>query len=103
MPGKPVVAPFNPYGLTPLDRNKKLENVNVIKEELCVKIKGRTCTNVGKQRKYLKPDEIVYSPTCSNEALMATLVIYVMEQSDVSIFDFSGAFIKQHYQKTIFY
>ena len=31
MTGKPVVAPFNNYGLTPLDRNKTLEAVNLIK------------------------------------------------------------------------
>ena len=42
MTGKPVVAPFNPDGLTPLDRKKKLEDVNLIKEKRCGKIKGRT-------------------------------------------------------------
>ena len=43
MPGKPVVAPFNPDGLTPLDRKKTLEPVNLIKEKRCGKIKRRTC------------------------------------------------------------
>ena len=59
MPGKPVVAHFNPYVLTPVDRNKTLEDVNLIKEKSCGKIKVRTFANVSKQIKYLKPDESV--------------------------------------------
>ena len=59
MPCKPVVAAFNPDQLTPLDRNKTLESVNLIKEKRCGNIKGSTCANGNKQRKYLKPDESV--------------------------------------------
>ena len=65
MPGKPVLAPFNPDGLTPLDEKKTLEAVKLIKEKRCGKIKGRTRANGSKQGKYLKPDESVNSPTCS--------------------------------------
>ena len=45
MPGKPVVAPFNPYGLTPHDGKKKVEAVNLSKEKHCGNIKVRTCAN----------------------------------------------------------
>ena len=40
MTDKPVVAPFDPDGLTPLDRKKTLEAVNLIKEKRCGKIRG---------------------------------------------------------------
>ena len=45
-----------------------------------------------------KPDDSVYSPTCSTEALMETLGIYAMEQRDMAIFDVPGDFIQKHYQ-----
>ena len=76
MPGKLLVAPFNTYGLTSLDRKKTQEGVKLIKEKRCVKIKVRTFENGNKERKYLKPDESVYSPTCSTKSMMETLVIY---------------------------
>ena len=92
MRGKPVAAPFNPDGLTPFDRKKTLENVNLIKEKRCGKIKVRTCANGSKQRKYLKPDERVYSPTRSTKSLMANLIIDAMEKIYVVIFDVPGDF-----------
>ena len=94
IPGKPLVEPFNPDGLTPLDKNKTQEAVNLIKQKRCGNIKVTTCANGSKQIKYLKPDESVYSPICSTEALMEILVIYAMDQRDVSIFDVPGAFLK---------
>ena len=87
---KPVVSPFNNYGLTQLDIKKILEAVNLIKEKRCGNIKWRTCANGRKQRNDIKPDESVYSPTCSTEALMETLVINEMEQRDVIIFNVTG-------------
>ena len=42
MPVKPVVATFNSGCLTPLDINKTLEAVNLIKDKCCGKIKART-------------------------------------------------------------
>ena len=94
MPGKPVVAPFNPDGITSLHKKKILESVNLIKAKRCGNIKRRTYANGRKQRKYLKPDESIYSPTCSTESLMETLVIDVMEQIDVAIFDVPGDFLQ---------
>ena len=94
MPGKPLVAPFNTDGLTPIDRNKILEAVNLIKDKHCGNIKGRTCENGSKQRNYLKLDESVSSPTCSTKPLMETLVIYAMEKRYVAIFYVPGAFLK---------
>ena len=103
MPGKLVVVPFNPYVLTPLDKNKTLEAVDLIKEKHCGNIKGRTCENGSKQRKYLKPDESIYSPICSTKALIANLFIDVMAQIDVVIFDVSRAFLQTTIPEDTFY
>ena len=65
MTGKPAVAPFYPDGLTLLYKNKTLEAANFIKEKHCGNIKGKTCENGINQRKYLKPDDIVYVPISS--------------------------------------
>ena len=40
MPGKPVVAPFNPDGITSLHKKKILESVNLIKAKRCGNIYG---------------------------------------------------------------
>ena len=88
------MAPFNPDGLTPLDKNKTLEAVNLIKEKLCGKIKVRNCANGSKHIRYLKPDESVYSPTYSTEALMTILVIGATERVDVTILDVPGDFLQ---------
>ena len=68
--------------------------MNLIKEKNCGKIKVRTCANESKELKYLKPDESVYSPTCSTKALMETLVIDAMDQIDVAIFNVPRDFLK---------
>ena len=67
IPFKPLVAPFNPDGLNPLERKKTLESVNLINYKRCVKIKGKPCANTSKQKIYIKPDKSVYSPTCSTK------------------------------------
>ena len=88
------MVPFNPDELTSLNGKKKLEAVDLIKKKCCGYIKGSICTNGSKQRKYVKPDESIYSPISSTETLMANLVIDVMEQRDVSIFDVQGDFLQ---------
>ena len=75
------------------DRKKALEALNLIKEKPCGNIKGITCENEIKQKRYLKEDESVYSPTCLNESLMSTLFIDAMEQRDVAVFDVTGSYL----------
>ena len=53
MSGKPVVTPINPDTLSFDDKSKVLEAVNVIKEKICVKIKGRTCAYGSKKKQYI--------------------------------------------------
>ena len=94
MPVKLVVETFNPDVITSINRKITLEAVNLIKEKRCGKINESTCANGSKQRKYIKADESVYSPTCSTKALMETLVIDAMDQRDVAIFDVPGDFLQ---------
>jgi hypothetical protein len=94
MPGKPVFGPQDASKLTPLQKKMTLEAVNLIKEKRCGKIKGRTCANGSKQKRYLKTDESVYSPTVSTEALLATLIVDAKEKRDIAIYDIPGAYLQ---------
>ena len=51
---KPFVGPINPDTLSFYDKKNVLEAVNLIKEKRCGKIKGRTCIDVSKKKKYRK-------------------------------------------------
>jgi hypothetical protein len=94
MPGKPVFGPQDSTLMTPLQKKMTLEAVNLIKEKRCGAIKGRSCADGSKQRKYLKPEESTYSPTCSTEALITTLVVDATEKRDVAICDIPGAYLQ---------
>ena len=74
-PGKPVIQPTYSEKLTTEERRRALEAVNIIAEKRCGKLKGRTCADGSKQRRYLKHDESVASPTISLESLISTLLI----------------------------
>lgn len=99
VPGKPVLGPIDPDTLTPADRQQALEAVNLIKEKRDGKIKGRTCANGSEQKKFLKEDESVASPTCSVESLMSTLIIDAYEGRDIAIYDVPGAFLQSDIPK----
>ena len=94
MPGKPVFGTIDPATLTNEEKRRALEAVNLIKKKRCGKIKGRTCANGSKQKRYLKHGETISSPTVSLEAIIGTLLIDVKEGRDVAIFDVPGAFLQ---------
>ena len=94
VPGKPVVRPVNVSSLTSLEKSKALPAVNLIKEKFGGILKGRTCANGSKQRKYLKQDESVASPTAALESLIVTSLIDTYEGRDVGTFDIPGAFLQ---------
>jgi hypothetical protein len=71
----------------------------LIKKKRCEKIKGRTCTNGSKQKKYLKHGETMLLPMVSNEALLGTLVIDALEERDIAIFDVPGAYLQAEMPK----
>lgn len=68
--------------------------ITLIKEKRCSRIKGRTCADGRKQRKYIAKEDAA-SPTVTNEAgLMFTLLVNAMEQQDVATADVARAFLK---------
>ena len=93
VPGKPVVAPTDVNTLTPSEKKKALRAVNLIKEKREGKLKGRTCVNGSQQRRYLKPDESVASPTANFESLITTLLIDAYEERDIATYDVPGAYL----------
>ena len=66
----------------------------MIKKKRCGKIKGRTCADGSKQKRYLKHGETISSPTVSLEAILGTLIIDAKEDRDVAIFDVPGAYLQ---------
>ena len=68
--------------------------MKLIKEKRCGNIKGRTCENGSGQKSYLKEVESIYSPECSTESLMSTLLIDYMEHRDVAVFDVPGSYLQ---------
>ena len=63
----------------------------MIEKKKCEKIKGRTCADGSKQKRFLKHGELISSPTVSLEAIVGTLLIDAHENRDVAIFDVPGA------------
>ena len=93
IPGNPLIKPIPFDELTDKDKEESLEAVNLIARKRSGKIKGRTCANGRKQRKYLKNDENYSSPTASLESIMTTLVIDAYEGRDITIADVPGAYL----------
>ena len=54
MTGKRFIAPIGTDTITYKDKAKDLDYVNIIKEKRDRKIKGSTCANISKQKRYLK-------------------------------------------------
>ena len=93
MPGKPVIGEVNPDKLTDEEKLKALSAVNLVKEKRNGIVKGRTCANGSKQRRYLKDFESVASPTVGLDALVLTTLIDATEGRDVATFDVPGAYL----------
>ena len=93
MPGKPAVAPIDPDLLSKEEKSRALDAVNLIKQKRNGNIKGRTCANGAKQRRYVKEGEIISSPTASLESIIATLVIDAYEERYSVIADVPGAYL----------
>ena len=87
MPGKKVVTAINTETLSAEDKANLLNAVNIIKQKRDGTIKGRTCADGGKQKRYLGRDESVASPTVSLESFFTNLVIDVYEERDIATFD----------------
>ena len=75
VPGKPVVVPVDASTLIALEKGKFLRALNLIKEKRSRELKGRSCVNRSKQRRYLKECESVSSPTDLLELLITTFLV----------------------------
>ena len=91
--GKPVIGPIPLEELTDKEKEEALEAVNLIKVKRDGSIKGRSCANGKKQRKFVSQDDNFASPTVSNESLMTSLAIDSYESRDVAITDVPGAYL----------
>jgi len=87
-----VVGKVTYEQLTDEDKRRALRAINLIKEKRCGKIKGRTCADGSKHRKFV-PREDASSPTLAVESLMALLVVFAHEKRDVAVFDVPGAYL----------
>ena len=94
VPGKPVVRPIDPTSLSFSEKKRALPAVNLIKEKWNGDLKGRTCADGSRQRRYLKQDESVASPTASLESLIVTLLIDAYEGRYVGTYDVPGAYLQ---------
>ena len=56
-------------------------------------MKGRTCANGARQRRFIKEGDDFSSPTASLEAIISTMIIDSHEQRDVAIADIPGAYL----------
>ena len=99
MPGKPVVVPTDAKSLTGLEKQKALPAVNSIKEKYGGDLKRRTCADGSGQRKYLKQDETVASPTAGLEILFMTLLIDAYEERDVATYDVPVAYLQVEFSQ----
>ena len=99
VPGKPVFGCIDPNTITWDEKRRALEAVNLIKKKRCGRIKGRTCADGSKQKRYLKHGESISSPTVSLEAIVGTLLIDAREGRDVAIFDIPGAYLQAEMPK----
>ena len=70
-----------------------MDAINLIKVKRDSSLKGRTCANGSQQKRYLKEDESISSPTLSVDALLLTLVVDAYENRTVATFDVPGAYL----------
>ena len=89
---KQVFKPRIHSELTNKEKKESLNLITMIKEKRDGKIKGRTCADGRKQRRYIAEDD-VSSPTVHLESLMITLLIDATEQRDVATADIVGAYL----------
>ena len=92
-PGKPVVEPLYADSLTEKEIKMAMEAVNILKEKRNGIIKGRTCANGSRQRRYLKPEDSVSSPTVSTEGIIGSFVIDTYEDREIAVLDIPGAYL----------
>lgn len=85
---------MDPKTISKEEKNRALSAVNLIKEKRDGTIKGRTCINGSKQKKFLSEDDVVAAPTQTVDGFFTTCMIDAKEKRKVITFDVSGAFLQ---------
>ena len=93
MLGNKAITAIKQYVLSSFDKEKALDAVNIPKNNIYGTLKGRTCKNSSKHRKYFREGEIIASPTVSLKELLITLIIDSCEEIYVATFDVPGAYL----------
>ena len=88
-----MIEPIAMEDLTPEELCAAMEAVSLIKEKRSGVVKGRTCANGSKQKRYLRPDDNIALPTASTEAIIATFMIDAHERRNVGVVDIPGAYL----------
>ena len=94
VPGKPVVVEIDPDQLSPEEKRRALDAMNIIELKRDGRVKGQSCANGSKQKLYLKEYQLVASPTISLKGLFAVLLVRSFEGRKFSSFDVPGAFLQ---------
>ena len=92
-PGKPVIEPIAMEELTAYEIQTAMEAISLIKDKRSGVMKGRTCADDSKQKRYLRPEDSIASPTASTEAIIGTFMIDAYERRNVGVLDILGAYL----------
>ena len=78
--------------LTSQQKRQALRAINLIKEKICSKLKGRTVAGRRPHRGPYSKDERAFH-NVSTDALMISVLIYVWEKRDVATADVNGEYL----------
>ena len=89
-----MVLPINPDNLTNDELEQALDAINLIQKKKNGLLKAWCCATGNRQRKYLREDESVSSPTLSVEGMILTLLTVAYEGRNMISLDFPDAFLQ---------
>ena len=84
-----VFEPINHSDLTVQNKLDALNAINLIKIKRDGVIKGRTCADGSKQKRYISKEE-TSSPTVALESLLLTFCIDAFENRDIAILTYQA-------------
>jgi hypothetical protein len=90
-----VYEPINPAALTKKQRQAALRALNLIKEKLDGRLKGRTVAD-GRPQRPIYDKSAATSPTVSTDLLMLSIVVDAREGKDVTTADVVGVYLKAY-------
>ena len=92
-PGKPVVEPLVAESLSNDEVKMAMEAVNILKEKRNGIIKGRTCVDGSRQKRYLRSKDSISSLTVSTKGIIGSFVIDAYKEREIAIINIPGAYL----------